>query len=135
MAMALTVKSRRVLAEGTGEGHRLRAAVVQVNAIAAEGGHLHAFAAANGDGAVFQARGQGVGGEQRQNLPRLRAGGNVPVPRLQAQQGIAHRAAYAPRFMARALQAVQDFFYMFRQLDHQRHPIFCGNFSFPVIFR
>ena len=125
------IPAGQVLRQGTGKLHALRMAVVQVIAVPAEGGDLHAPPAArsDGDGAVLEPGGQGVGGEEGQYGLRLRAGGHIPIPGLPPQQGVPHRAAHAPRLMARALQAAQDLLHIFRYL-HRPHPFF-RNFIIP----
>ena len=106
----------QVLLEGGGELHAVRAAAVGVGPVPAVGGDLHAGDALrlHGDGAVAEARGQGVGGEEGGDLLRQCAGGHVPVAGCAAQEAVAHRAAHAVRLMPRRLQTAEDGLHMFR---------------------
>ena len=99
----------QVLGQGIRESDALRVAVVGVVPVPAEGGDLRASVRPpDGDRPVPQPRGQGIRPEEGQGLLRPGGGGDVPVPRRSAQEGIPYAAAHAVGLMPRALQRLQD---------------------------
>ena len=109
----------QVLLQGAGEGDRIRPPVVPVSAVHPVGGHLHApVVCPDGDGAVLQARGEGMISEQSHGLLRPGAGGHVPVLRCTAQQRVPDAASHAPGLMACRRQGIQYNFYIFRYFGH-----------------
>ena len=102
------VPAGQILSERAAEGDGVRAAVVGVAAVLPEGGDLHASSAANGDGAVLEARRDGSGGKEGHDLLGQGAGSHVPIPRLPAQEHIPDSAANSVGFIAAALQGMED---------------------------
>ena len=99
----------QVLRQGVREGDALRVAVVGVVPVPAEGGDLRAAARApDGNRPVPQPRGQGVLPKEGQGLLRPGGGGDIPVPRFPAQEGIPHAAPHTVSLKPRLLQRPQD---------------------------
>ena len=103
------VAAAEILRQRIGKIHGVGAAMVGIRPVGAEGGDLHGKAVLpDGDGAVTQARGDAVSGEQRGGLLRTGGGGHIPVLRRPAQQGVADAAAHRVGREARLLQPGQD---------------------------
>ena len=99
----------QILLQGSRKGDALRAAVVGVVPVPAERGDLRgAPGAADGDGSVAEPCGQGVWAEEGQGLLWPGGGGDVPVLRHPAKQGVPHAAAHAVSLVSRRLQRPQD---------------------------
>ncbi len=103
------VAALHILFRAVGESHRVRVPAVGIGAIAAKGGDFgHNLLVPGGlatdqDDAEMRAHGKGLV-EQGEHLIRRRAGGDVEVLRLAAQQQVAHTTAHEVGLMTGGAQ-------------------------------
>ena len=109
------IPAAQVVLQCIGKSHRVRAAVIGVRAVGAEGGDLKGHSLRpDGDGAVAQPRGDGIAAEQGEHLLRPGGGGHVPVGGHAPQQRVADAAAHGAGGKPRPLQRLQHVFYRLR---------------------
>ena len=110
------VAAAEIVLQPPGERHRVRAAVVGVRPVGAEGGHLDAHALRpDSHRPVLQPRGDGAAVKQRQHLLRAGGGGHVPVAGHAPQQRVPDAAAHGEGRKARVFQTLQHIFHRLRQ--------------------
>ena len=112
------ITASQILHQRACELHMLRVTAVQIFSIPSVSRDLNSTAASDSDSTVLQSGGKGIGRKKCHHSFRQSVGGHIPVPRLPAQQCVAHSAAHTPRLVSRGIEPLDDLLYLFRYSCH-----------------